>query len=90
MLNDEVRICLNCVCPFGTKPPLLPHSPHMISLVSAFESPSEMVLVTEYLSGGELFERVAADDFELTEAQGVNFMRQVCQGAAYIHERVRL
>ncbi len=62
----------------------------MISLMAAFESPSEMVLVTEYLSGGELFERVAADDYELTEADAVGFVRQVCKGAQYMHSKVIL
>ncbi len=74
------------------KPPflLLFSSPHVTAFVSAFETPSELILVMEYLSGGELFERVAAEDFELTEAQGINFMAQICRGVNYIHEKVWL
>ena len=39
----------------------------------------------EYLDGGELFERVAADDFNLTESDCCLFMRQICRGVQYLH-----
>lgn len=38
------------------------------------------------ISGGELFERVVADDFTLTERDCILFMRQICEGVAYIHK----
>ena len=34
----------------------------------------------EYLAGGELFERVVDEDFDLTESHCVLFVRQICQG----------
>lgn len=37
------------------------------------------------ISGGELFERVVADDFTLTERDCILFVRQICEGAAYMH-----
>ena len=40
------------------------------------------------MSGGELFEKVAADNFELTEAEVVVFMREITEGARYIHQQV--
>ena len=40
----------------------------------------------EYLDGGELFERVAADDFNLTESDCCLFMRQICRGVQYLHD----
>ena len=43
------------------------------------------LLVMEYLDGGELFERVAADDFNLTESDCCLFMRQICRGVQYLH-----
>ena len=33
----------------------------------------------EYIGGGELFEKVVADDFTLTERDCTLFMRQICQ-----------
>ncbi|XP_011495829.1 PREDICTED: myosin light chain kinase, smooth muscle-like [Ceratosolen solmsi marchali] len=64
---------------------LLRH-PKLLRLTAAFESPKEIVMVTEYISGGELFERVVADDFTLTEKDSILFMRQICQGVRYMHE----
>ena len=36
-------------------------------------------MVMEYIGGGELFEKVVADDFTLTERDCTLFMRQICQ-----------
>ncbi|XP_011705986.1 PREDICTED: titin-like [Wasmannia auropunctata] len=60
--------------------------PKLLLLAAAYESPRETVLITEYISGGELFERVVADDFTLTERDSILFMRQICQGVEYMHE----
>lgn len=37
------------------------------------------------ISGGELFERVVADDFNLTERDCILFVRQICEGVQYMH-----
>ena len=39
------------------------------------------------ISGGELFERVVADDFTLTERDCILFMRQICEGVGYMHSK---
>lgn len=39
------------------------------------------------INGGELFERVIDDDFELTEKVCGIFMRQICEGVEYMHEK---
>lgn len=39
------------------------------------------------LCGGELFERVVADDFTLTERDCILFMRQICEGVEYMHTK---
>jgi myosin-light-chain kinase len=44
-------------------------------------------LVMEYLDGGELFERVATEDFTLTESDCCLFLRQICRGVQYLHSR---
>lgn len=38
------------------------------------------------ISGGELFERVVADDFTLTERDSILFIRQICEGVEYMHQ----
>ncbi|XP_047115600.1 myosin light chain kinase, smooth muscle-like [Schistocerca piceifrons] len=60
--------------------------PKLLRLAAVFEAPREVVVVTEYISGGELFERVVADDFTLTERDCVLFMRQICEGVQYMHQ----
>ncbi|XP_025160955.1 titin homolog isoform X2 [Harpegnathos saltator] len=60
--------------------------PKLLLLAAAYESPRETVMITEYISGGELFERVVADDFTLTERDSILFMRQICEGVEYMHQ----
>ncbi|GIY97593.1 myosin light chain kinase, smooth muscle [Caerostris extrusa] len=59
--------------------------PKLMQVLAAFESGRNMIMVMEYISGGELFERVIADDFVLTEQDCILFMRQICDGVAYMH-----
>jgi len=61
--------------------------PKLLQLDAAFEHPREVVMVTEYISGGELFERVVADDFTLTEKDCILFTRQICEGVDYMHKQ---
>ena len=39
----------------------------------------QVILIMEYLDGGELFERVAGEDFNLTESDCCQFMKQICR-----------
>ncbi|ERL86033.1 hypothetical protein D910_03447, partial [Dendroctonus ponderosae] len=59
----------------------------LLQLAAAFENPKETIMIMEYISGGELFERVVADDFTLTEKDCILFMRQICEGVAYMHSQ---
>ncbi|XP_054274333.1 titin-like isoform X2 [Macrosteles quadrilineatus] len=59
--------------------------PKLLQLAAAFDNPKDMVMVMEYISGGELFERVVADDFTLTERDCILFLRQICEGVRYMH-----
>ncbi|XP_014247595.1 myosin light chain kinase, smooth muscle-like isoform X3 [Cimex lectularius] len=61
--------------------------PKLLQLIAAYSNPREIILVLEYISGGELFERVVADDFTLTEKDCILFMRQICEGVKYMHSR---
>jgi len=60
----------------------------IIKFIEAFEmkNTSEVILVTEYLDGGELFERIVSDDFNLTESDACEFMKQILLGVEYLHK----
>ncbi|XP_062704117.1 myosin light chain kinase, smooth muscle, partial [Aedes albopictus] len=59
--------------------------PKLLQLIQCFEASRDITMVVEYISGGELFERVVADDFTLTEKDCIMFMRQICEGVCYMH-----
>ncbi|CRL00790.1 CLUMA_CG014043, isoform B [Clunio marinus] len=61
------------------------HHPKLLQLSASFETQKEIIMVMEYLTGGELFERVVADDFTLTERDCILFIRQICEGVDYMH-----
>jgi serine/threonine protein kinase len=63
------------------------HHPKLLNLHDAFEDQHEMVMVLEYLSGGELFDQVADEDYKMTEAEVIHYMRQVCEGLQHMHEQ---
>lgn len=62
------------------------HHKRLIQLYDAYENRKEMVLVMELVSGGELFEKVVADD-NLTEKQVVRYMKQVLYGLQHMHHK---
>ncbi|XP_059218729.1 twitchin isoform X21 [Stomoxys calcitrans] len=63
------------------------HHQKLINLHDAFEDDDEMVLILEFLSGGELFERITTEGYQMTEAEVMNYMRQICEGIKYMHEK---
>ncbi|XP_023233613.1 myosin light chain kinase, smooth muscle-like [Centruroides sculpturatus] len=63
------------------------HHPKLIRLHDAFEDEDEMVLIYEFMSGGELFERITAEDYKMSEAEVINYMRQLCEGVKHMHEK---
>ncbi|ODM93780.1 Twitchin [Orchesella cincta] len=63
------------------------HHPKLINLHDAFEDDDEMVLIYEFLSGGELFERITAEGYQMSESEVINYMRQICEGVKHMHER---
>ncbi|XP_052800015.1 twitchin-like isoform X4 [Mya arenaria] len=62
------------------------HHPKLLNLKDAFEDKTEMVLILEFLAGGELFDRIAAEDYKMSEAEVINYMIQVCNGLQHMHE----
>ena len=61
--------------------------PKLINLHDAFEDDDEMVLIFEFLSGGELFERITSDNYIMNENEVINYMRQVLQGIQHMHDK---
>ncbi len=60
--------------------------PHVIRYVEHFEDRTSLFLVTEYLPGGELFERIVARDF-YSERDVRTVMRTLLETIKYCHDR---
>ncbi|XP_045072771.1 myosin light chain kinase 2, skeletal/cardiac muscle-like [Coregonus clupeaformis] len=59
---------------------------NLIQLYAAFESRHDIILVMEYVDGGELFDRIIDENYNLTELDTVLFIRQICEGLQYMHK----
>ncbi|TMS22674.1 Myosin light chain kinase, smooth muscle [Larimichthys crocea] len=46
-----------------------------------------MVMIMEYIAGGELFERIVDDSFEHTEPTSARYMQQILEGMRYVHKQ---
>ncbi|XP_060715756.1 myosin light chain kinase 3 isoform X1 [Tachysurus vachellii] len=60
---------------------------NLIQLYDAFESRNNLTLIMEYVEGGELFERIVNEHYQLTELEAIVFMRQICEGVQYLHQQ---
>lgn len=64
--------------------PLLQLShPNIVRLYEVYESQSDLFLVMEYCSGGELFDRIK-DAGAFSEKQAASILRQMCEGLKYM------
>ncbi|XP_065133003.1 uncharacterized protein mylk4a isoform X4 [Paramisgurnus dabryanus] len=59
---------------------------NLIQLYAAYESRNDIILVLEYVSGGELFDRIIDENYKLTELDTVMFIRQICEGLCHMHK----
>ncbi|XP_047653208.1 myosin light chain kinase family member 4 isoform X3 [Phacochoerus africanus] len=59
---------------------------NLIQLYDAFESKHDVVLVLEYVDGGEPFDRIIDDNCSLTELDTILFIRQICEGIRHMHQ----
>ncbi|XP_036899711.1 myosin light chain kinase 2, skeletal/cardiac muscle [Sturnira hondurensis] len=59
---------------------------NLIQLYAAIETPQDIVLFLEYIEGGELFERIVDEDYQLTEVDTMVFVRQICDGILFMHK----
>uniref|UniRef100_A0A7S1EPG8 non-specific serine/threonine protein kinase n=1 Tax=Timspurckia oligopyrenoides TaxID=708627 RepID=A0A7S1EPG8_9RHOD len=58
--------------------------PHIISLYEVIDTPSDVFVVTEYSSGGELFDYIV-DRGRLDENEARKFFQQIISGVEYCH-----
>ena len=58
--------------------------PHIIKLYQVINTPSDIFMVMEYVSGGELFDHIVKNG-KLNETQARKFFQQIISGVAYCH-----
>ncbi|KAM4535453.1 myosin light chain kinase, smooth muscle [Fundulus diaphanus] len=63
------------------------HHPKLVQCLGAYDHKPEMVMVMEFIAGGELFERIVDDNFEHTEPASVRYMQQILEGMAFMHQQ---
>ncbi|NWI15089.1 MYLK3 kinase, partial [Crypturellus soui] len=59
---------------------------NLIQLYDAFEGRNNITLIMEYLDGGELFDRITDENYNLTELDAILFTKQICEGVHYLHQ----
>uniref|UniRef100_UPI00358F3350 myosin light chain kinase 2, skeletal/cardiac muscle-like isoform X2 n=1 Tax=Myxine glutinosa TaxID=7769 RepID=UPI00358F3350 len=63
------------------------HHDNIIQLYAAFETRLIFTLIVEHVAGGELFERIVNEDYNLTELDTIIFVRQICEAMAHMHQQ---
>ncbi|XP_078474830.1 death-associated protein kinase 3 isoform X1 [Lampetra planeri] len=60
--------------------------PNIVTLHDVFENRTDVILLLELVSGGELFDFLAEKE-SLTEEEALDFLRQILSGVDYLHGR---
>ncbi|XP_055019198.1 myosin light chain kinase, smooth muscle-like, partial [Boleophthalmus pectinirostris] len=63
------------------------HHPKLVQCLAAYDTRPEIVMVMEYIPGGELFARIVDDNFEHTEPTCARYMQQILEGMQYVHKQ---
>lgn len=63
---------------------LAKHTNYLL-LHESFESPEELVMIYDFISGVDIFERLNTADFELNEREITNYIRQICSALEFLH-----
>ena len=61
------------------------HHENIIKYIDTFIDRQSIIIVMEYVDGGELFMKISQDEYSLTEANCANFISQICHGVEYLH-----
>uniref|UniRef100_A0A3Q3R1Q6 Protein kinase domain-containing protein n=1 Tax=Monopterus albus TaxID=43700 RepID=A0A3Q3R1Q6_MONAL len=56
-------------------------------LHESFSSPEELVMIYDFISGADIFERLSTAEFELSEREIVNYIRQICSALQFLHSQ---
>uniref|UniRef100_A0A3Q3GKG0 Protein kinase domain-containing protein n=1 Tax=Labrus bergylta TaxID=56723 RepID=A0A3Q3GKG0_9LABR len=60
---------------------------NFLLLHESFDSPEELVMIYDFISGADIFERINIAEFELNEREIVNYIRQICSALEFLHSR---
>ncbi|XP_052799636.1 probable serine/threonine-protein kinase fhkE [Mya arenaria] len=60
--------------------------PRLVNLKEVYETPQELILITEYCAGGELFTECVLEE-KFNEADVRLLMSQILEGLVYLHEK---
>ncbi|KIH54753.1 kinase domain protein [Ancylostoma duodenale] len=59
----------------------------LLNLHEAFDLGSEICLIEEFVSGGELLDKIMEDDMLMSEKEVKDYMRQILQGLEHMHNK---
>jgi serine/threonine protein kinase len=63
--------------------------PRLLNFHDLFDNENggyEMAIVMEFMSGGELFEKISQSNYKMTEYEAKRYIRQLCEGLKHMHE----
>lgn len=60
--------------------------PNIINLYDVYENKTDVILILELVSGGELFDFLAEKE-SLTEEEATEFLKQILNGVQYLHSK---
>lgn len=63
---------------------LAKHTNYLL-LHESYDSPEELVMIYDFISGVDIFERLSTAEFELNEREIVNYIRQICSALEFLH-----
>uniref|UniRef100_A0A3P8SZY5 Protein kinase domain-containing protein n=1 Tax=Amphiprion percula TaxID=161767 RepID=A0A3P8SZY5_AMPPE len=58
---------------------------NFLLLHESFDSPEELVMIYDFISGVDIFECLNTAEFELNEREIVNYIRQICSALEFLH-----
>uniref|UniRef100_A0A4W5MNR9 Uncharacterized protein n=1 Tax=Hucho hucho TaxID=62062 RepID=A0A4W5MNR9_9TELE len=61
---------------------------NFLCLHESFDSTEELVIIYDFVSGQDIFERLGTADFELNEREIANYIRQVCEALEFLHDKI--
>ncbi|VDM08832.1 unnamed protein product, partial [Wuchereria bancrofti] len=63
------------------------HHEKLLNLHEVFDLGKEICLIEEFISGGDLYDKIIADEALMSEDETRNFIRQILQGVQQMHNK---